>query len=96
MSIDVSKLDLSQLHAKLLAIVRYVAESSNRKENLHRLTPDFPLFGGTESLGLDSLDILDIALEVEKEFGISFHEEEDQAEFATVSSLAQCLRSRFA
>lgn len=52
-----------------------------------------PLFGG--GLGLDSVDALELAIEIEKRYGVRISQDEkDRAAFATVGSLAGLLKER--
>ena len=52
-----------------------------------------PIIGGT--LGLDSLDGLELAMSVEEEFGIVIGtREESQQAFASIASLADYIRAR--
>ncbi len=51
---------------------------------------DAPLFG--EGLGLDSVDALELAIEIEKQFGVRLtRDEKDREAFASVSALARHL-----
>jgi acyl carrier protein len=58
------------------------------------IASDEPLFG--EGLGLDSIDALELALEIRKRFGVraSASEEENRRIFATVGSLAAYITQR--
>ncbi len=57
-----------------------------------------PLFGdANESLGLDSIDALELVLGVEKEFGIKVQDEEVGVKaFASVDSLCDFIRQKAA
>ncbi len=57
-----------------------------------------PLFGdATESLGLDSIDALELVLGVEKEFGIKVQDEEVGVKaFASVDTLCDFIRQKAA
>jgi acyl carrier protein len=87
------KEDIPGLHRELMDIVREIADSTENEADLLRLSPDFPLQGEGQSLALDSLDILELALRVEKRFDIRFPDDVDPAVFATVASLAEYVRS---
>lgn len=51
------------------------------------ITPDLILFG--EGLGLDSLDAVELAVVLEKNYGVQFTDTQDVREaFATLNSLA--------
>ena len=54
---------------------------------------DAPLFG--EGLGLDSVDALELAIEIEKRHGVRLTKnEEDRAAFSSVATLAAFLQER--
>jgi len=59
---------------------------------------DLPLFGEAgESLGLDSIDALELVLGVEKEFGIKVQDEEVGVQaFASVNALCDFIRKKAA
>ncbi len=54
------------------------------------ITPETAIFG-KEGLGLDSVDVLEIAVLVHKHFGVELNEESDDARLAlaTVGTLAE-------
>lgn len=58
------------------------------------IAPNQPLFG--EGLGLDSVDALELALALQKNYGIRIDSEvkDARAHFATVSSLADFVRTQ--
>ena len=58
------------------------------------IDPDAPLFGG--SLGLDSIDALELALAISKRYGFELRSDDDDNTriFASLSSLAQHVKSR--
>lgn len=57
------------------------------------IADDTPLFGG--GLGLDSVDALELAIEIEKRYGVRISQDEkDRAAFASVGSLASFLKER--
>lgn len=57
---------------------------------------DTPLFGDAEgSLGLDSIDALELVLGVEKEFGLKIQDEEVGVKaFASVEALCEFIESK--
>lgn len=69
-------------------------------ESLHLedVTPDMiaddkPLFEG--GLGLDSVDALELAIEIEKQYGVRITQEEtDRQAFASVAALAEFVKGR--
>lgn len=58
------------------------------------ITPDTPLPKGIEgSLGLDSLDFIELSIALEERFGVVVQEGEDvQAHFVTLGALARFVR----
>ena len=76
-----------------LEVVRLDLEDIEPAEIL----PDAPLFGfdQPDSLGLDSIDALEIALAVEKNYGVQLRadEEESKAVFATLRTLVEYIQS---
>ena len=77
----------------LSVIVRELATLITQAINLDvapdQIDPDAPLYG--EGLGLDSIDILEVALVVAKRYGLQLkaESEENHAIFASLRSLAQ-------
>jgi acyl carrier protein len=57
------------------------------------IDPDEPLF--VEGLGLDSIDALELAIAIERRYGVKFsaEDEENSKIFATVASLANYILS---
>ncbi len=62
------------------------------------ISPETPLPKGVEgSLGLDSLDFIELAIALEERFGVVVEEGEDvhvQAHFATLGALARFVREQ--
>jgi acyl carrier protein len=79
--------------ADLSGIVRELATLITQAINLDvapdQIDPDAPLYG--EGLGLDSIDILEVALVVAKRYGLQLkaESEENHVIFASLRSLAQ-------
>jgi len=79
--------------ADLGVIVRELATLITQAINLDvapdQIDPDAPLYG--EGLGLDSIDILEVALVVAKRYGLQLKAESEQNHliFASLRSLAQ-------
>jgi acyl carrier protein len=80
-------------NADLSVIVRELATLITQAINLDvvpdQIDPDAPLYG--EGLGLDSIDILEVALVVAKRYGLQLkaESEENHVIFSSLRSLAQ-------
>ena len=69
-------------------VAALVAEAVNLEKSAKELDPDIPLFG--DGLGLDSIDVLEIALAVSKKYGFQLRSD-DPANgriFASLRSLS--------
>jgi acyl carrier protein len=79
--------------ADLKGVIRELATLITQAINLEvapdQIDPDAPLYG--EGLGLDSIDILEVALVVAKRYGLQLkaESEENHVIFASLRSLAQ-------
>jgi acyl carrier protein len=84
-------LDVSNLRAEIKALL--VSELNLKGRNPESIRDDAALFGPDEgSLGLDSLDALQLAMAVEERFGVRIPEGEGaRSIFQNVSSLANHL-----
>ena len=69
-------------------VAALIAEAVNLDKPPHELDPDTPLFG--EGLGLDSIDVLEIALAVSKKYGFQLRSDDpaNRRIFASVRSLS--------
>ena len=69
-------------------VAALIAEAVNLDKSAGDLDPDIPLFG--EGLGLDSIDVLEIALAVSKRYGFQLRsDDEDNVRiFRSLASLA--------
>lgn len=60
------------------------------------ISDDMPLFG--EGLGLDSIDVLEVVLELERSFGVQIQDEQTGAEVLrsidTIAAFVECERSK--
>lgn len=60
--------------------------------NPEDITPHTVLFGDSPGLGLDSLDAVELAVVLEKRYGVTFNDAEDvRQSFATLDSLASAV-----
>jgi acyl carrier protein len=93
MSDSVSQLRQPAGSAGLTALARELAglivEALNLEVTPADIGPDEPLYG--EGLGLDSIDILEIALVVSKQYGVQLRadSEDNQRIFASLRQLAE-------
>jgi acyl carrier protein len=93
MSENVSQLRQPVGSAGLAALTRELAglivEALNLEVAPADIAPDQPLYG--EGLGLDSIDILEIALVVSKQYGVQLRadSEDNQRIFASLRQLAE-------
>ena len=73
--------------ALLLEVAGLVASALNLEVAAADIAPDEPLYG--DGLGLDSIDILEIALVVSKQYGLQLRagDEENHAIFQSLRSL---------
>lgn len=79
----------SQLSPQELALAELIVTALNLETRLADIDPEAPLYGA--GLGLDSIDILEIALAVSKTYGIRLRsdDENNQKIFRSLRSLNQ-------
>jgi acyl carrier protein len=58
-----------------LALARLVVETLNLEVKPEEIEPEAPLYG--EGLGLDSIDILEMALAISKTYGVQLRSEDE-------------------
>ncbi len=70
-------------------VARLIVEALNLEIAPEDIAPDAPLFG--DGLGLDSIDALELALAISREFGLELRSEEarDRQVFASLRSLTE-------
>lgn len=80
---------LNQEEAKL---ARLIIDTLNLELDLGDLEPETPLYG--EGMGLDSIDILEVALAVSQQYGVTLHaDDENNVEiFACIRSLSDYIQ----
>ena len=80
--------------ALLLEVAELIVKSLNLETTPAQIEPDEPLYG--DGLGLDSIDILEIALVVSKRYGLQLRADHDDntAIFASLHSLADHIASQ--
>jgi len=82
-------------HDQLPSQLKHIVAALFRLDLLEpdEIADDEPLIGG--SLGLDSLDALELAICIEEEFGLTVQSREDsQRVFASIASLAGFIRAQ--
>ena len=69
-------------------VAELMIECLNLEVTADQIAPDAPLYG--EGLGLDSIDVLEVALEVSKRYGLQLHSdsEDNKNIFSSLRSLA--------
>ena len=74
--------------ALLLEVAELVVSALNLELSVTAVQPDLPLYG--DGLGLDSIDILEIALVVSKQYGLQLRadQEDNHAIFHSLRSLS--------
>jgi acyl carrier protein len=82
------------LSAEELELARLIVATLNLEARAEDIDPQAPLYG--EGLGLDSIDILEIALAVSKAYGVKLRsdDENNRAIFGSLRSLNRHIRSK--
>ena len=80
---------LNQEEARL---ARLIIDTLNLELDMGNLEPETPLYG--EGMGLDSIDILEVALAVSQHYGVTLHaDDENNTEiFASIRSLSDYIQ----
>lgn len=91
MSDNVSTTPAANGHASaefLLEVAQLIVHALNMEVDAASIAPDDPLYG--DGLGLDSIDILEVALLVSKQYGVQLRadHEDNQKIFRSLQSLA--------
>jgi acyl carrier protein len=75
--------------ARVLGLAQLIVETLNLDVDATTIKPDAPLFG--EGLGLDSIDMLEIALAVSQTYGVKLRadDSDNQQIFASLASLSE-------
>ena len=69
------ELQTNALTAEELELARLIVSTLNLETRAEDIDPSAPLFG--EGLGLDSIDILEVALAVSKAYGVKLRADDD-------------------
>ena len=82
-------LSSSALTAEELKLAQLIVSSLNRETRAAEIDPTAPLYG--EGMGLDSIDILEVALAVSKAYGVKLRSDDEQNRkiFTSLRSLSQ-------
>lgn len=77
-----------------LDLARLIVKTLNLEVSAEDIDPDVPLYG--EGLGLDSIDILEVALAVSKAYGVKLRsdDQDNRKIFASVRSLYRHIEQR--
>jgi acyl carrier protein len=77
-----------------LELARLIVKALNLEVSPEDIDPDAPLYG--EGLGLDSIDILEVALAVSKAYGVKLRsdDQDNRRIFASVRSLYRHIEQR--
>ena len=77
-----------------LELARLIVSALNLEIQATEIDPDAPLYG--EGLGLDSIDILEIALAISKAYGVKLRSDDpdNRKIFSSLRSLHQHIRRR--
>ena len=91
---DGFELQSRALTAEELEFARLIVSTLNLESPAEEIDPDAPLYG--EGLGLDSIDILEIALAISKAYGVKLRSdgEDNRKIFGSLRSLNQHVRRR--
>ena len=75
-------------------VAELMIECLNLEVTADQITPDDPLYG--EGLGLDSIDVLEVALEVSKRYGLQLHSdsEDNKSIFGSLRSLSDYIAAQ--
>lgn len=75
-------------------IAELMIECLNLEVTADQITPDAPLYG--EGLGLDSIDVLEVALEVSKRYGLQLRSdsEDNKSIFSSLRSLSDTIAAQ--
>ena len=75
-------------------VAALMIECLNLEVTADQIAADAPLYG--EGLGLDSIDVLEVALEVSKRFGLQLHSdsEDNKVIFSSLRSLSDYIAAQ--
>ena len=75
-------------------VAELMIECLNLEVTADQIAPDAPLYG--EGLGLDSIDVLEVALEVSKRYGLQLHSdsEDNKNIFSSLRSISDTIAAQ--
>lgn len=75
-------------------VAQLLIESLNLEVGADQITPDAPLYG--DGLGLDSIDVLEVALEVSKRYGLQLRSDspDNQHIFSSLRTLCDYIAAQ--
>jgi acyl carrier protein len=75
-------------------LARLIIDTLNLELDLGDLRPETPLY--REGMGLDSIDILEVALAVSQQYGVTLHadDENNRVIFASIRALCDYIQER--
>lgn len=84
-----AELQVGQMAPEELELARLIVTALNLETRAEDIDPAAPLYG--EGLGLDSIDILEVALAVSKAYGVKLRadDESNRAIFSSLRNLSQ-------
>lgn len=88
------ELQRAAMTAAELELARLIVSSLNLETRAEDIDPDAPLYG--DGLGLDSIDILELALAVSKAYGVKLRsdDQDNRRIFASIRSLHHHIEQR--
>lgn len=91
---DNQKLTVSNTEDLQREVAELMIECLNLEMSADQITPDAPLYG--EGLGLDSIDVLEVALEVSKRYGLQLRadSEDNQHLFSSLRNLCDYIATQ--
>ncbi|HEY8856171.1 MAG TPA: phosphopantetheine-binding protein [Rugosibacter sp.] len=91
---DNQKLTISSTEDLQREVAELMIDCLNLEISADQITPDAPLYG--DGLGLDSIDVLEIALEVSKRYGLQLRadDEDNQHLFSSLRNLADYIAAQ--
>ena len=91
---DNQKLTVSSTEDLQREVAELMIECLNLEMSADQITPDAPLYG--EGLGLDSIDVLEVALDVSKRYGLQLRadSEDNQHLFSSLRNLCDYIATQ--